>query len=140
MIGFVLSSALFAIGAPGLQGQSTDQQLDTLIATATKAYGDKGFSPTGWEHRSSLKQGQSERMSVTLTGGGQYQLAGVCENDCSNIDAHLYDANGREVDKDTESDDFPIVGVGSGGSYTLVIDMVACSKDACGFAAKAFRK
>ncbi len=141
MIGFLLSATLFAIGAPAaFQVQSADQQLDTLIVTVDQSYHDKAFSPTGWAYRSSLKQGQSERMSVTLTGGSRYQLIGVCETSCSNIDAHLYDASGKEVDRDIDSDAVPIVGAGSSGTYFLQIDMVACAKDACGFAAKAFRQ
>jgi hypothetical protein len=134
--------AMVPMGAPALaSGQtSVEDQLKQLLDKATEVYNGKGFTATGWTHQSSLKQGASEQVSVTLTGGAQYQVVGVCDTDCSNIDIHLYDSSGNEVDKDVETDDFPIVGAAKDGTYTVQLSMVTCSTEPCSYALKAFRK
>jgi hypothetical protein len=130
---------LTPIGAPAAP-MADDSVLTQLLDKATEVYGGKGFSATGWSYQSSLQQGGEETVSVSLTGGGQYQVIGVCDTDCSDLDIHLIDSNGNEVDKDLLKDDFPIVGTGASGTYKLRIVMTACSAGPCGYALKAFRK
>jgi len=137
----VLAIAGFATLAPVTAAFAADEDiLGQLLDKATEIYSDKGFTETGWVYRSKLNQSGEERMAVTLNGGTDYQVIGVCDTDCSDLDIHVLDASGNEIDKDTEKDDFPIVGVSSSGTYTLRIVMSDCDTDPCLYAVKAYRK
>lgn len=140
MFKFIAALAALAVsGSAAAQTMSPDQQLNDLTGKLVQLYGDKGFKPNGWEHRGSLNAGQSEQMTLTLSGGSNYQVAGICQVGCENIDVHLYDAGGREVAKDTESDDVPIVTVSTSGTYTAQITMVTCDSGPCLYELKEFQ-
>lgn len=137
---FIAALAALAIsGSAAAQTMSADQQLNDLTTKLVEIYGDKGFKPNGWEHRGSLNAGQSEQMTLTVSGGNNYQIAGICQVGCENIDVHLYDAGGHEVAKDTETDDVPIVAVPSSGTYTAQITMVTCGTGPCLYELKEFQ-
>jgi hypothetical protein len=117
---------------------SQNDIIATLFGKATEIYKDKGYKPNGWEQRGELKQGAETRLQVKLTGGKAYSIVGMCDTDCGNADIVLLDASGKEVTKDVEKDDFPIVNVTASGNYTVRLIMVACKSDPCAYGAKAF--
>lgn len=109
----------------------------TLLDKATEIYGGKGYSPTGWEHKGTLAQGESTTLRLPLSGGKTYQIVGVCDSACENMDILLTDSNGKQVDKDELEDDFPIVGAAASGNFSATITMAKC-KGSCSYAVKAF--
>ncbi len=134
-----LSLAAFtAIAAPSVAASAQDT-IGQLFDKADEIYTEKGYAGTGWERRGELGQGKEQRIQITLGGGTSYQLIGVCDTNCKNLDIELLDANGKEVDKDVEDDDFPIVGVEGSGTYTARVTMTAC-EGSCAFGVKAFAK
>jgi hypothetical protein len=138
--GVTMAAAAALLAVPAYVGGQDTSQLDQLITKADSVYAEKGFSPTGWKHYGALKNGGEDIISVPLSGGSQYQIIGICDTDCSNLDTHLLDSNGKEVDSDTESDDFPIVGAKGSGTYTLRVEMVACDTDPCSYAVVAYKQ
>jgi hypothetical protein len=134
-----VSAAIGPLGAAAYAADSGDI-ITQLLDKAAEIYSDKGFTQTGWSYQSKLGKGGEERMAVTLNGGQNYQVIGVCDTDCSDLDIHLLDSTGNEIDKDTEKDDFPIVGIATSGTYTLRIVMSDCAVDPCSYAVKAFRQ
>lgn len=134
-----LATMMIPLGAPAIaKGQSNIIQ--QLFDKANEIYSGKGYSATGWSYQSSLKQGGTETMSVPLTGGSTYSLVGACDTSCSNLDIHLFDSSGKEVDSDLEADDFPIVAANASGTYTIQVVMTACNATPCAYGVKAFRK
>lgn len=131
-------AALIASIAP-VSATSVQDVIGQLFDKANEIYTGKGYAPTGWERRGTLGQGKEQLIQVTFSGAGSYQLIGVCDTDCKNLDIQLLDANGKEVTKDVEDDDFPIVGVEASGTYTARVTMVACA-GSCAFGVKAFAK
>jgi hypothetical protein len=131
-------AALVAAVAP-IAASADDDVIQQLFDKANEIYSQKGYAGTGWEQRGTLQQGAEVRIPVKLSGGGEYSLVGVCDTDCSNMDIQLLDASGKEVAKDVEDDDFPIVGVTASGSYVARVIMVAC-KDSCAYGVKSFVK
>lgn len=131
-------AALIAAAAP-VAASSAQDVIGQLFDKANEIYTGKGYAGTGWERRGTLEQGKEQRIQVTLNGAGSYQLIGVCDTDCKNLDIQLLDANGKEVDKDVQDDDFPIVGVDASGVYTARVVMVTC-EGSCAFGVKAFAK
>ena len=119
---------------------SQEDFLGQLFAKANEIYVEKGFTATGMEHRGSLSQGAEERLDVTFDNGSQFQLIGVCDGNCADFNIQLLDANGKEIDRDDQEDDFPIVGTATAGSYTARITMAKCTGGPCDYGIKAFRK
>jgi len=133
-----LGLALITSIAP-VSATSVQDVIGQLFDKATEIYTGKGYAATGWERRGALAQGKEQLIQVTFSGAGSYQLIGVCDTDCKNLDIQLLDANGKEIIKDVEDDDFPIVGVEASGTYTARVTMVAC-QGSCSFGVKAFAK
>ena len=129
-----------AAGTP--QTMTAAQQIDTLFAKATETYEGKGYDPTGWSYKGQLSQGAEQAVTVDLLAGQNYQLVGMCDTDCSDLDATLSDPSGAVVSTDNEADDFPIVGAvaQASGTYTLRLRMIACHADPCAVGAMAFRR
>lgn len=80
-----------------------------------------------------LRAGQEYRWTVNLEQGGNYGFFGACDNDCTDVDIIVEDANGREVASDVLTDDYPVVGIqnATAGRYTARILLVSCSVEPC---------
>ncbi len=80
--------------------------------------------------------------NVTLREGWEYQIASVCDNDCTDLDLEIYDEHENLIDADHEVDDMPIVGVEPlwTGRFTIRVRMHACSSEPCYFGVGVFGK
>lgn len=114
--------------------------IQQLFDKAAEIYKDKGYTETGWQQRGEMKQGAETSYTITLKGGTQYSVVGMCDTDCSNLDAYLTDSSGKLVASDVEEDDFPIVAATASGTYTLRLVMKTCSSAPCAFGAKSFKQ
>lgn len=131
--------ALAPVSASSAAMQDSDI-IQKLFDKAAEIYQDKGYSPTGFQQRGEMKQGAETTFTVSLKGGTQYSVVGMCDTDCSNLDAYLTDSSGNLVDSDVEDDDFPIVSATASGTYTVRLVMKACSSAPCAFGVKAFKQ
>jgi len=136
----VLGAALLA---PAAAAQSRwEDQVNDQIKRAGQILEDKGYSRTHDPYTGSLREGENEYLTLTLHAGTHYALLGVCDNDCSDIDFRLYDADDNEVDSDTKTDDVPIVQVTPGETmrYKLKVIMVTCKTSPCFYGVGVFGK
>lgn len=136
----VLSAAL---AAPIAAAQSRwEDQVSDQIKSASHILEDKGYSRTHDPYTGSLREGENEYLTVTLHAGTSYALLGVCDNDCTDLDFRLYDADDNEVDSDVETDDVPIVRVAPTETmrYKLKVIMVACKTSPCFYGVGVFGK
>ena len=78
-------------------------------------------------------------ISIPLSGGSSFQVVGMCDTACGDLNLQILDSSGSVVDKDELADDFPIVSVSNSGTYTLRVSMVKCT-GSCAYAIKAFKK
>jgi hypothetical protein len=94
-----------------------------------------GFREVSNAARGDLNDSQSTRWTVTLRAGSEYRLFGACDEDCQDLDLEIYDANGRLVDEDTASDDFPVVSVRPRYTqeYSFRVTMADCSYEPCAY-------
>lgn len=137
---WMTAAVLAAVTVPASAMGGDD--IDELLAKATEKFQERSYSNTGWTQRGSMAQGAEQTLTVSLQGGGAYQIIGMCDKQCSNLDATLSDPSGNVVASDTEADDFPIVAAKpqASGTYTLRVRMVTCGGDSCGFGVRLFRK
>ena len=94
---------------------------------------DDGYRRMEGNRTGSMGVGDPESLSLSLQGGTEYKIVGVCDQDCSDLDLRLYDPNGNEVDEDVLADDIPILNAtpGRSGTYRLQVIMVTCSTEPC---------
>lgn len=118
------------------QADPVTETLDLVAGVMT----DEGFAATGWEQRGTLAEGGEASFRVKLTDGRLYTFSGACGEACGNLDLHLTDAKGREVDSDVEDDTVPIVAIDASGTYTVRVVMKACSASSCAFGIRGYRK
>ncbi len=137
---FILS-ALLAVGLAAQQQQNqfeqqVRKQLDNIGADLKK----KGFELTYQVHTGSLKAETAESVTFRLRRGVRYALVGVCDQDCGDLDLRLLDPGDREIGKDVEKDDVPVVELTADktGEYTLKVEMQECSDQPCAYGVAVF--
>lgn len=136
-------SFILALGATMLCAGSAAAQtriVDQLFERADDVYDQHGYAKLGWERQSLLRNGAEQVFTITLTGGKEYSLIGVCDSDCENLDIYVTDDKGVEVTRDDEPDDYPVVYIKRGGAMTIRVVMKGCNDSPCEFGIKAYRK
>lgn len=113
--------------------------VDQLFARADDVYAQHDYVKLGWERQSLLRNGAEQVFTITLTGGSEYSLIGVCDADCANLDIYVTDDKGVEVTRDDEPDDYPVVYIKRGGTMTIRVVMKGCTDSPCEFGIKAYR-
>ena len=101
-----------------------------------------GFDKSGKENRGSLLSDQAINVPVTLVGGMEYRMVGVCDQDCFDLDLALLDPNGVEATSDFLEDALPILAfvADSTMDYQMEVIMVACAVEPCAFRIATFTK
>lgn len=87
----------------------------------------------------SLSQGSSQTVTINI-GAGDVAFIGVCDENCSDVDLIVRDSSGREIGRDFEDDDVPMV-IAQGaaaGRYTLEVQMPSCN-GTCNWGVGAFK-
>ena len=111
-----------------------------LYQIALRAAG-QDYSLVTVEH-GTLHPEQTESLTVSITSGYSYAIVGVCDNDCNDIDLHLYDGNNNLIDFDIDNDDTPVIVVSprQSGEYRLRVAMVRCSDSPCYYGVGLFNR
>jgi len=131
------------LAAPIAAAQSKwEDQVATYIKRAAHVLEDNGYARTQKPYTGTLREGESEDLTITLHSGTTYAMVGVCDNDCTDIDFRLFDADDNEVDSDVKNDDYPLVKVTPGETmrYRLKIIMVTCKTSPCFYGVGVFSK
>jgi hypothetical protein len=113
--------------ATGQYDQQVNNQLDSFErgqAGATRLFRSPIFR---------LNEGATQDYPVTLIAGVPYKIAGVCDNDCPDLDIKLLDSRGTELASDSLTDSLPIVSYrpGQSGEYRVRVVMYDCNVAPC---------
>jgi hypothetical protein len=129
---FALAAGAFA-AAPAAAQDEWEAQVGRILAQASAQYEQRGYHPSHAVHTGALNNGAGEDVTVPLEAGVQYQIVGVCDTDCTDLDLRLVNPDGVDVDSDAQADDLPIVSVtpSRAGSYRIHVVMAACSAEPC---------
>ena len=93
-----------------------------------------------------LKVGTPKVWEVQLVRGVDYQVVGVCDSDCKNVDLEVYDATGATIGADTLVDDFPRAAFrpNQSGPHTVKVWLRDCNSadgtQSCMVAARLLRR
>ena len=139
----VLVGLSLSAGLVEAQGSSRwQQQISTQLTRYTDALSRQGYARSHEIKNGSLDDDESEAFTLELDGGHSYALIGVCDEDCTDVDLRLYDADGREVDSDIEVDDYPVLEVSPTrtATYRVKVIMATCSTSPCFYGVGVFSR
>ena len=102
----------------------------------------RGYELTTQIYTGRLRDDESETLVSELRFGNDYAFLGVCDNDCSDVDLRLFDDDGREVDSDVRTDDWPVVRVtpARSGRFRVRVIMASCRTNPCYYGVGLYRK
>jgi hypothetical protein len=130
--------------APGsLHAQSYAQQVWDQLQNHYKTIAKNS---TDWYLRNyvmgKLKNDATDSWTFYFDSDNESILTAACDNDCSDLDMTIKDSDGKEVARDTQNDDTPVVRFQpkSSGRYTIDIQMIKCKDDPCYFGFGIFQK
>lgn len=141
----VLAAALVPLLAPGsvaAQGGRWERQVRDGLRQVTSSFANRGYTQTGDPHFAPLNTREAASFTLTLMAGTSYVLAGVCDEDCDQLDLVLYSGVGYEVDAARASGGAPIARVTPTQTmpYRVKILMANCRKNPCWSGVGVFRK
>ena len=88
----------------------------------------------------SLNDDAYESILVNLTSGTRYAIAGVCDQDCSDVDLQVFSSDGTKIGEDLQTDDKPVVifTAGYSGQFRVKVLMATCSTNPCYYGVQIF--
>jgi hypothetical protein len=133
------SAALsLAVMAPGFTAQAQDPTGPALVDLLLNAVAEEFGLTLQSKAAGSLRQGATATATLQIAGGGA-AIIGVCDENCSDVDMIVRDPSGREVGRDFEDDDTPLVFLETttAGRYTVEMQMPGCN-GTCNWGAAAY--
>lgn len=132
-IGALTCGLLLAVMSTSVEAQEWEEQVRTQLDAATELLTGQGYILAQEYHISTLEQSAKERITVTLSAGVEYQILGVCDNDCNDLDLTLYDRRGKAITTDVEVDDTPVLlhTPSQTGNFEIEVIMVGCDVSPC---------
>lgn len=124
------------VGQEGRRLDSGPNRVFSWLREASAHLSSEGYveyrRPEGFVGRT----GQTATMRLTLEGGREYQILGMCDEACENLDLALFDPTGALLDSDNAQDDVPFISSRPArtGTYHLRVTMRGCTTEACFFA------
>ena len=127
----LVAAALVLIGSPAFAQNEYVEQIELQIEAMNGQMVEDGLYPDFEMFSGTLDSGASEELELRLVAGVDYQIVGVCDTDCSDLDLSLYDSGGSSVAQDFLLNDVPIISltVTRSGSYQLEVLMITCSAE-----------
>ena len=117
-------------------------QVATLLGSVSMRQDmrSRGYTETHNRFIDMMGANSQKAVPVDLEAGRSYQLIGVCDTDCDDLDFRLYDETGTLVDSDVQDDDVPIVRVtpARAATFRLSVTMASCSTSSCGWGVAVF--
>lgn len=129
----LLASAIVMTPSTALANRFTNQVRAQLVRAAYALGLGGGYKLTHEPSVSTLRDNGYRYITLRLYRGVSYQIVGVCDEDCRDIDLLLYDGNGNLIDSDTSSGDVPSVSVRPRwtGSFRIRVNMHRCYASSC---------
>ena len=132
----VVVSALLGVALVSSVAQAQDryeQVVRDQLRQAGRISEDRGFVMSHDTYIGRLDDDANTNVNVTLDGGKDYVIVGVCDQDCTDVDLTIYNSDGDEIDSDLQTDDKPVLtfSTSRSGRYRIKVSMVRCSANPC---------
>ena len=102
-----------------------------LLDSATTLVENEDFQRVQAPVYGSLEEGEDEEFEMRVRAGQTYVFVGVCDENCSDLDIIVTDADGDELESDVELDDTPMVMLQARQTMkiTVKVSMATCRDD-----------
>lgn len=137
----LLALAIVAVAASEVVAQNQyQQQIAQQFVTWAPRFAQQGLSPQGTPTTGNLNDDADESILVNLTAGTRYAIAGVCDQDCTDVDLQIFSSDGTKIGEDVAVDDKPVVVFTAGytGQYRVKVLMATCSTNPCYYGVQIF--
>ena len=116
--------------------QNPQQIIVAQLQEAQATLAQQGFQQVGQPFSGGLQPGQTWDLPTPMNVGYEYQIVGVCDRDCSDLDLRVFDGNGGLIIEDTSTSSQPNVGVmpTTSGTFNIQVNMYACTVAPCYYA------
>jgi hypothetical protein len=130
-----MKKVLFILFFGGFTTFLAAQSVESQIIAVGAALAKEGFEISHELKFENLNQGDTDSYTFELQKGLTYTLVAVCDGDCSDIDATIYDENNHKIDEDKEEDDVATVAVTPEwtGQFSVKVHMFDCTANPCRF-------
>jgi hypothetical protein len=138
---FVAAALLASVAAPALaQTDEYRQQLESQLSAAREIAESENLGVVAGPFFGSLAEDATDTFTLSVEKGRTYQIVGVCDNDCSDLDIRLKNNRGEVIGEDELDDDAPVVELVPtiSGRVTIEVEMFACSSAPCYFAVEVY--
>lgn len=131
-----LVSALFGVALVATTAHAQDQW-ERVVRSQLQQVGSasegRGYQMDHEIYMGRLDDDATTNLTLNLDAGKAYEIWGVCDQDCSDIDMVLYDDNNNEIDSDLLTDDKPLVEVTPrhSGGFRIKVTMATCRVNPC---------
>jgi hypothetical protein len=116
--------------------QNPQEIIVAQLQQAQNVLAQQGYQPVGQPYSGGLQPGEHWNVPAEMHVGYEYQIVGVCDRDCTDLDLRLFDGNGGLIIEDTAVSNQPNVGVipTTSGMFTIQVHMYACTVAPCYYA------
>ncbi|MBF0550281.1 MAG: hypothetical protein HQK60_07080 [Deltaproteobacteria bacterium] len=115
---FCLSWCLIVISSPTIASDAESLNRLQIMVFAVQL---KGCDCRDYASGKYLSEGDYFTIRTTLSRGNQYVIMGAGDSTVRDLDIILYDENGNEIDRDTQTDATPMVAVSPRWTGTFYI-------------------
>ncbi len=123
-----------AVPTPSASGEDQwESVVRSQFRSVASELESRGFSMSHEVFMGRLDDDENESLNIPLDGGNEYVLLGRCDQDCTDLDLTIFDADGNEVDTDLDVDDRPQLQltVRRDARYRVRVSMATCSANPC---------
>ena len=116
------------------------QQINNRMARWAPTFNQRGYNAIGQLMTGSINDDADASMVVNLIGGTQYVVAGVCDEDCNDVDLQLYASDGSKIGEDLDTDPTPVIAFTAqySGQYRVRVMMATCNTSPCYYGVQVF--
>lgn len=136
----VVSTCICLFVIPMSAQDQFERQVRQQIAEVGRRIAGSGYEMTHRVFVGRLEQGKTDTITFKLERGIKYAVVGVCDQDCSDLDMRVMDPSDREIGRDVEKDDAPVVEfeAARSGDFDVQVQMSACSDNPCAYGVGVF--
>ena len=101
----------------------------------------RGFERVVGSHQTLLIGGGSERVGLVLPPGPEYEILGVCDHDCADLNLSLFQG-GERLQTDSRLGNWPSISVppSEERGYQVEVELKRCSTSNCGYQLSVWRR
>ena len=113
-----------------------------LLKNASDIALGRGFRTNVVTTSGRLDSGKSSGFPYLLMPGRKYLVVGLCDTQCADLDAGVYEVEGLEIASDTAEDAIPIFELSPDEETTAIIriKMIRCDLEPCQYALGVYRE